>query len=81
VQVYTGKTKSKVKRAIKELKGFKKVYLEAGETKTVEIEIPVEKLMYYNEELSDWSLEKGNYTLFVGNASDNIIKKRKINIK
>ncbi|MCU4174277.1 beta-glucosidase family protein [Carboxylicivirga sp. N1Y90] len=81
VQVYVGKPTSKVKRALKELKGFQKVYLNAGESKTVEIEIPVEKLMFYDESLADWSLEKGTYMLYICNSSDNIISKQKINIK
>ncbi|MCU4155621.1 glycoside hydrolase family 3 C-terminal domain-containing protein [Carboxylicivirga sp. A043] len=81
VQVYVGKPKSKIKRSVKELKGFNKIYLEAGESKTVTIEIPVEKLKFYDETVSDWSLEQGNYVIYIGNASDNILNKQKINIK
>ena len=80
VQVYVGKPKSKVKRAVKELKGFKKVYLQSGEKVNVEIEIPVDALKYYEENISDWSLESGTYFIYVGNSSDNIINKQKINI-
>lgn len=80
VQIYIGKPKSKVIRALKELKGFSKVLLAAGETKNISISIDAEKLAYYNETISDWNLEKGNYIVYVGNASNNIIKKIKIDI-
>ncbi|WP_317039174.1 glycoside hydrolase family 3 C-terminal domain-containing protein [Polaribacter atrinae] len=80
VQVYVGKHKSKVKRALKELKGFAKVNLEKGAEKTVTISIDATSLAYYNTEISDWSVEDGTYYLYVGNASNNIVKKIKFNL-
>ena len=64
VQVYLGKVNSKVKRAVKELKGFKKV----------DISIEVNKLAFYDETISNWNIEKGDYIIYIGNASDNILK-------
>ncbi|WP_203256374.1 beta-glucosidase family protein [Hyunsoonleella ulvae] len=81
VQVYVGKSKSKVKRALKELKGFKKVALSKGESKAVSITIDVKDLSYYNESMSNWHLEKGTYIVYVGNASNNIAKTIKITIE
>ncbi|MEP5340198.1 MAG: glycoside hydrolase family 3 C-terminal domain-containing protein [Algibacter sp.] len=81
VQVYIGKPKSKVKRALKELKGFSKVMLEKGERKSVSISVDISKLAFYDETISDWNLEKGQYDIYVGNASNNIFKKVKINVK
>lgn len=81
VQVYVGKQKSKVKRAVKELKGFKKTVIKKGKTETVEISIAVANLAYYDETISNWNLEKGNYEIYVGNASNNISKKLKVTIK
>ena len=80
VQLYIGKQKSKVKRALKELKGFKKIYLEKGEIETVTISIDASELAYYNEEISDWSVEKGTYYLYVGNSSNNITKRIKFDL-
>jgi beta-glucosidase len=80
VQVYAGKPKSKVARALKELKGFQKVFLQKGDTQEVQITIPVSSLQYYNESKSDWDLEEGKYTIYVGNASNNIVKKLKVTI-
>jgi beta-glucosidase len=81
VQVYIGKPKSKVKRALKELKGFQKVFVDGGKNKTVEIDIPVNSLAFYDESIAGWNLEKGDYICYVGNAADNITKKIKISIK
>lgn len=72
VQIYVGMNDSKVMRATKELKGFAKVDVTAGASKTVSIDIPVAKLAYYNEQKGDWEIEAGKYTFYVGTASDNI---------
>ena len=80
VQIYVGKKNSKVKRALRELKGFKKISVLKGESKKFEIKIDVNKLTFYDEKKSDWSIEKGEYVIYVGNASDNISKELKITI-
>ncbi len=80
VQVYVGKLKSKVDRAIKELKGFDKVKVKKGTKESGEISIDIADLKYYEESISNWRLEKGDYMIYVGNASDNIVKKLKISI-
>ncbi len=81
VQVYVGMPGSKVKRAVKELKGFRKVELKKGETKTVSVEIDVPKLAYFNENISEWTIEKGKYTVYVGTASNNIMAQLNIEIQ
>lgn len=81
VQVYVGKHKSKVKRALKELKGFQKVNLKNGEKETIEISIDANSLAFYDESIADWNLEKGKYIIYVGNASNNISKEIKIKIE
>ena len=65
---------------MKELKGFKKLSLLKGESKIVEIYITTDKLAFYDETISDWNIEKGEYVVYVGNASDNISKKIKITV-
>ncbi|QXP68261.1 glycoside hydrolase family 3 protein [Polaribacter sp. AHE13PA] len=80
VQVYVGKHKSKVERALKELKGFSKIYLDKGTKKTSTITIDASTLAYYNPEISDWTVEEGTYYLYVGNASNNIVKKIKFDL-
>lgn len=72
LQVYVGKKDSRVPRALKELKGFQKVAVEAGAQQSVKISVPVEQLAFYNVEAKGWEVEKGAYELYVGTASDNI---------
>lgn len=81
VQVYIGKSKSKVKRAAKELKGFNKMNVSKGQSAQVSINIPVSSLAFYDESISDWNIEKGDYVVYVGNASNNISKEIKITVK
>lgn len=81
VQVYVGKPKSVVERVEKELKGFKKIKLKKNTSKKVKISINCKDLSFYDETISDWNLEKGDYFIYIGNASNNISKKIKIAIK
>ena len=68
VQVYVAVPTSRVERASKELKAFKRVRLQSGETKTVQLDIPVQDLAYYDEQ-SGWTVEPTSYTLIVGQHS------------
>jgi len=79
--VYIGKSKSKVERALKELKGFQKTTIKKGETENVSISINPKSLAFYDETISDWNLEKGDYYIYVGNSSDKIVKKIKISVQ
>jgi beta-glucosidase len=81
VQVYIGKLNSKVSRAQKELKGFQKVEIKKGENNSIKISIDTNSLSFYDESISNWNLEKGDYMIYIGNSSTNIFKKIKITIK
>jgi beta-glucosidase len=58
-------------RPVKELKGFKKVMLQPGETKTITFTIDKEKLAFYNEQLERIT-QPGEFRLMIGSASDDI---------
>lgn len=62
----------KVERPVKQLKGFDKVSLKAGETKTVTIDIAAEDLYFYDEETGATVYDHGEYTLQVGASSEDI---------
>lgn len=81
VQVYIGKPKSKVVRALKELKGFQKVFVEKGKSTEIKILIKCSDLSFYDESISNWSLEKGEYVIYIGNASNNITTIKKVLIQ
>lgn len=69
VQLYVSCLDSAVDRTVKDLKGFKKVSLAPGETKKVEIVLPVKCLAYYDVDEKDWIVESGNYRIMVGPSS------------
>ena len=68
VQLYTRDLVGSVTRPVKELKGFQKIFLKKGETKTVTFEISANDLKFYNSELKYVS-EPGKFEVFVGGDS------------
>jgi beta-glucosidase len=68
VQMYIRDTVSSVTRPIKELKGFQKVGLEAGETKTVALDITPESLAFWDINMK-YVVEPGDFEIMVGNSS------------
>ena len=71
-QVYIGDPVCSVKRPPKELRNFKKVALEAGETERISLPISVMDLSYYDEVAGDWRFESGEFTVNVGSSSGDI---------
>ena len=72
VQLYIGDEEAYLDRPVKELKGFKKVHLEPGETKTVEFVIEPDMLKFFDDAKHEWVLEKGKFTAYVGASSQDI---------
>lgn len=82
VQMYVGFENSEVDRPVKQLRGFKRVRLKAGEEATVEITTPLEKLKWYDPVYREWKLERMEYPIYVGSsAADEDLKKTSIIIK
>lgn len=69
VQLYTRDVVGSVTRPMKELKGFQKVAIKKGETKTVRFEITTEDLKFYNSDLN-FVAEPGKFEVFIGTNSD-----------
>ena len=72
VQLYIHDVKSSLDRPYKELKGFKKVELKAGESRDVQITIDNSALSFYDDRIQAWTSEDGDFEALVGNASDNL---------
>jgi beta-glucosidase len=68
VQMYIRDLVSSVTRPIKELKGFQKVALQPGETKTVAFDITPELLAFYDVNMK-YTVEPGQFEIMVGNSS------------
>ena len=80
VQLYVHRIDSKVEWPAKELKAFQRVSLRAGETKVVNLEIPLKELRYWNEATNAWDLEHGKLQLLLGSASDDIRETAEVTI-
>ena len=65
-QLYVAKPDATVFRPAKELKGFAKVFLKAGESKTVSIPLDDKTFRYWNVATDSWEVEGGSYQLLVG---------------
>ncbi|MDO4649539.1 MAG: glycoside hydrolase family 3 C-terminal domain-containing protein [Eubacteriales bacterium] len=78
IQCYTGKSDSKMKRPVKELKTFEKVTLEAGEVMIVALEISLDKLKVFSESQSGWILESGCYQIYLGTSLTEIFAETEV---
>ena len=65
VQLYIHDIYATSTRPVKELKGFKKVHLAAGQSAQVEFTITADELSFYNHDL-DWVCEPGDFDIFIG---------------
>ena len=72
VQLYIADKEASVDRPVKELKGFEKVWLEPGQTKTVKFEIKRDALSFYDEATRSWVAEKGEFEAMVCASSDDV---------
>ncbi|MBS1669031.1 MAG: beta-glucosidase BglX [Bacteroidetes bacterium] len=79
VQLYTHQLVGSITRPVKELKGFQKVFLKAGESKEISFNITLADLKFYNSDLKyDW--EAGDFEIMVGGNSRDV-KVGKVNWK
>jgi beta-glucosidase len=72
VQVYVRDRESKLVRPTKELKGFAKVDLQPGETKTVNIDLDFRAFAYFHPSYSQWITEDGEFDILIGASSSDI---------
>jgi beta-glucosidase len=70
VQLYVGFENSAVDRPKKILRGFQRISLNPGETKTVSITCPAEELQWYDANHLTWRLEDMEYQVYIGSSSD-----------
>ena len=74
VQLYVAKKeKGEIIRPAKELRGFEKVFLAPGETKTVSFTLSKRAFAYYNMQMQDWYVESGTYEILIGKSVEDIV--------
>jgi len=71
VQLYVQDMAGSITRPVKELKGFQKIFLNKGESKTVTFRITPEDLKFYNNDL-EYVLEPGEFKVYVGTSSQDV---------
>jgi beta-glucosidase len=79
-QVYVGDTQTRVPRPAKELKGFLKVNLRAGETRRVSVMLDRRALSYYDVNAKQWRAEPGDFNVLVGRSSEQIELRGKLTL-
>jgi beta-glucosidase len=72
VQLYVKHLNSKVSRPTQELKGFQRINLKAGESKTVNIILPAQRLAYWDISKNNWHVERDSIEVRVGASSADI---------
>jgi beta-glucosidase len=71
VQLYIRDEYASVTRPVKELKGFKKIWLDPGQSQTVTFTVDAEALSFYDVNMK-WVVEPGEFTIMTGTSSDNV---------
>ena len=71
-ELYVGQNNPTVERAIKELKGYKKVFLEPGESKRVTIELNDRSLAYFDTKSNQWVVDADSFNIALGSSSQDI---------
>lgn len=80
-QLYVSDVESTIYRPVKELKGFKKVFLKAGEEKEVSIDLDKRAFAFYNVDAHDWQVETGEFKILVGASSRDIRLEASVNVE
>lgn len=80
VQLYISDLTGAVRRPLKELKGYSKVSLKPGETKTVSFPLDYRSFAWYNTQISDWYAASGDYEILIGASSRDIRLSGKIHM-
>ncbi len=81
IQLYLSDHNTAVEMPVKELRGFKKVALQPGESQDVTITIGGRSFQYWSEQDGGWATSLGKRTLLVGTASDNLPLKATLTVR
>ena len=79
-QLYVGDPESTIFRPVKELKGFKKIWLEPGEEKAITITLNKRAFAFFNVKTNGWCVESGIFNIYVGASSADIRLTGSVNV-
>jgi beta-glucosidase len=80
-QVYVADTHARVERPAKELKGFVKVQLRAGETRRVSVVLDARAFSYYDTATKSWRAEPGEYDILIGRSAEQVELRDKLRLE
>ena len=80
-QLYVSDPVCSVMRPVKELEGFKKVFLKPGESRRITLDIPVSSLAFYSEAQSQFVVEPGEFILQLGASASDIKQRISVEVK
>ncbi|MDO6760450.1 glycoside hydrolase family 3 C-terminal domain-containing protein [Tamlana sp. 2_MG-2023] len=81
VQIYVRDTKANHIVATKALKGFKRIHVPAGKSKTVTIKLPYEAFSYYDVSAKTFKVEAGDFEILIGQSSEKIVASKSIPVE
>ena len=81
VQLYVGDKESTVFRPVRELKGFEKIALQPGETKTVTFTLDKRAFAYWNTQISDWHVETGAFAVEICRSSRDVALSTEVTVE
>jgi beta-glucosidase len=81
VQLYIEPIDSSIDRPPRELKGFEKIFLEAGETKKISMILDQKSFQYFNGAKNRWIVENGAYKILLGSSSRDILLQGEFHIQ
>lgn len=79
-QVYVGEQNPVVARPAKELKGYDKVFVKAGESAKVKVHLPESAFAFYDVDIHDWRVNPGVFNIMVGASSSDIRLRTTVNL-
>ena len=81
VQLYVADRESSVFRPVRELRGFEKVFLNPGETRTVSFTLGKRAFAYWDTTLHDWYVESGSFAVQIGRSSREIVLEKEVEVE
>lgn len=79
-QIYVSDKCPKVKKAVKELKAFEKIFLEPGETRQITLQLHADAFSYYDEEKKAFVVDAGTYAILLGKSAGEIVDTTEITL-
>jgi beta-glucosidase len=80
VQCYVGDVEASLPRPVKELKGFDKIGLQPGQTRTVTFELDARSFAFWDVDLHGWVVESGQFDIMVGTSAADIVESKRVTV-